>query len=102
MEIYEDVLKDEPKGLKVDKKFDKRLNKSLGRYEPDTEYECKCDEKGKTWKGAERKKKFVWEVNIGDGAQMTCGRQIEAELLSYVVQINARLKRIEGKLDERE
>ena len=97
-EIYEDVLEEEPKDSKEDRKWEKRLRKSIGWFEPDIKYMCACDEKGKTWKGAEIKKKIVWEVSLGDGAGFTCDKQIEAEILSYLVQINARLKWIEKRL----
>jgi len=90
MEIYEDVLKEEPKFLdkKSHSKFAKweeRSRQSAGWVEPET--------KGK---------KVKWDVQFGDGGGFICDRQIEAELLSYLVQINERLKRIEIKLEKEE
>lgn len=75
-----------------------KVRKAIGFYEP--EYECfkMCDEKGKSWAGAEIKKRLVWEVTKGDGSFYTAGNQFEAEVISYLAQINERLKRVEKKI----
>lgn len=100
-ELYEDVLDEEPEDMysKEHKKWQNRLYKSIGWTYPEEEYTCACDKKGKTQEGVEVKEKMKWEVIVDvDYEGFTCNSQIEAETLSYLVQINERLKRLEKKL----
>lgn len=61
-------------------------------YEPEYEYWCRCDKKGKTWKGAEIKRKLIWEVIFRNGDGYTCRTQLEAEVLSRLEDIENKLK----------
>ncbi len=64
IELYSDVLEEEPANDATEKehqKFDKRLHKSAGWTEPSFEYKCDCDEKGKTWEGAQVKEELRWD-----------------------------------------
>ena len=82
------------------KKYMKRLHNSIGDLEPCLEYETKCDENGKTWKGAETKQVIKWDVTTGpDGSGITCDDEEHARILSSIVQINERLKRMEKRLN---
>ena len=99
-ELYDDVMEEEPStdaDKKEQKKFDKRLRKSIGWLEPEYDYAIKCDEKGKTWEGAEITEKIVWEVSSGEGGGITVDDEIQARMLALLLQINERLKRIEVK-----
>ncbi len=79
---------------KISKKGHKRVLKSIGFYQPSTEYFRKCDEKGKSWDGAEVIEKQIWDVNMEDSVFTTESQEI-AEILSFLVQIDFRLRRIE-------
>lgn len=107
-EIHSDVideLEKEGEKAKTIKEMDKiatkghkRVLKSIGFYSPNTEYFTACDKNGKSWEGAEIKEKVVWDVNLEDGTFTTESQEI-AEIISFLVQIDFRLKRIEKELE---
>ena len=88
-ELYDDVK--EIENLK-------RIKKSIGWIDPYDEHWRECNENGKSWPGADRKKELKWDVYLGDGCSFECDTQFEAEVLSYLVQINIRLIRLESYL----
>lgn len=73
MELYSDIVDKKKVSLK-------RLGKSCGWHEWDE------DAKG-------------WNVEYGDGSGMVVDEQADAEMLSILLQIHERLKRIEKKLE---
>jgi hypothetical protein len=73
MDIYSDIVDQEKVSIK-------RLRKSIGWVEP-------------TGSVPEN-----WDVTI-EGGGFSCGTQIEAEILSELVQIHERIKRLEKKTE---
>lgn len=81
-ELYEDVLEEEPPmdcSPQEQKKWEKRLHDSIGWYD----FELS-------------KEHYDYDVNLPDGGY-TCEDQTQAIILSLLVQINERLKRIEKR-----
>jgi len=106
VEIYEDVLKEEPKDVESSQyeKWEKRLYKSVGYIFPMTQGKVLAlhDKNGKLKPcGDVYNEEVVWDVRTEDGG-FTCESQEHAELYSYLIQINERLKRIESKLPKEE
>lgn len=102
-EIYEDVLKEEPKDEKEIDKWEKRLHKSVGWVDPLTRGTVltKENKDGKLVPNSDvLEEGEAWDVVVGDGEAYTCDTQTEAELLSYLVQVNERLKRIENEINK--
>jgi len=91
MELYSDLLEkiedEEKRTGKISKVSLNRIRKSIGWVEPvETEdVDAKLD----------------WDVVIPDGG-MVVNTQAEAEIISELVQIHERLKRIEKKLNDKE
>lgn len=81
-ELYDD-LKDSELDIPLE-----RIRKSIGWVEPvDVEWNRK--DSNIKQQGTE------WDVYLGDGSSFTCEEQEHAEMFSYLVQINERLKRLE-------
>ena|SRR3990167_5942729 len=108
MKLHQDVLEEYEKKIR-NIKDKKELNKietqelkevmnSIGFYQPTYEYQIKCDEKGKSWQGAEKFKELVWNVNTDMEGVFTTENQEIAEILSLLYQINVRLKRVENSI----
>jgi len=110
-ELYDDVLKDEPPhdaDKKTEKEWTKRLHCSVGWCFPlviakvETFYDRK---KGKSFYCQDAEDipqeniDIHYDVVIENEGMFTCKKQINAELLSRIVQINERLKRVEKKMD---
>jgi ribosomal protein L31 len=70
-------------------------------YYPEVEVWTMCDEKGKTYAGAPRKRKLVWEVDDNSGGAFTAKSQFGAEVLSVLYDIQKRIEKIEKKLEAR-
>ena len=102
MDIYEDLIKKEPNYIndKDSKRFLKKLQKSLGWVEPEVEYTTVCERNGKRWKGADIKRRIRWDVVTDKGVGFTCDRQEDSIIISLLVQINERLKRVEEEVNE--
>ena len=108
MKLHQDVLdeyENKIKNIKDKKELDKietqelkEVMKSIGFYQPTYEHQIKCDENGKTWKGAEKFKELVWNVNTDMEGVFTTENQEIAEILSLLYQINVRLKRVENSI----
>ena len=90
------------KALEISQNGSKRVQKSIGWYKPNTEYYKMCDEKGKSWLGAPKIEKEVWDVNLENGGIFTAESQEIAEVLNFLAQINFRLKRMEERMKETE
>lgn len=105
MKLHKDVIeefdkkrqkvKDKAELKKIENQELKEVYRSIGFYVPSKEYSKACDEKGKTWVGAEIKEKLVWNVNTNNEGIFTCEYQFQAEILSLLYQMDFRLKRLE-------
>ncbi len=105
IELYADVLEEETdakEDSKEHKDWIKKLQNSMGWMLPNSEYKCVCDEKGKTWEGAELKEELNWDVSYGNGNTFTCEREEDARMLMHLIQIDHRLTRMEKKFNEKE
>jgi len=71
------------------------MEKTLPTYNPEVEYWCMCDKKGKTWNGAPKIEEVIWEVELKKGDFFTAKTQFEAEVMM-------RLQRIENLLKQNE
>ena len=99
-ELYSDVIEDSNKKLekaKTPKETDrllkeetKRVRKSIGWSEPE---EVIWQRKNSN----ETKKETKWNVDLEEGGIFEADTQFQAEVLSYLTQINYRLKRLEEK-----
>ena len=98
-ELYEDLLKKEPEhGTKEYKEWQERLHESIGWSYPSTQDTVFVDGNdvvssplGET--------KTVWDVHLAEGG-FTCKDQDTAKLLSLIVQMNERMKRMENNIIE--
>lgn len=115
-ELYEDVLAEDPsekKGFnfkagfqsKEYKRWEQRLHNSIGWTEPEEHHEVVL-EKAKPGKFGPIKlassslgSTIHWDVNLEEGS-FTCKSQEHAHILSLLVQMNERLKRMEAKLNQ--
>lgn len=104
-ELYEDVLAEEPIADPNNKKYkdwEKRLHKSIGWIEPEErgEFLYERRENGKIkLNSSPLSNKIVWSIRTEDGS-FDCENQENAEILSLVLQMNERLKRMEKKLQK--
>ena len=102
-ELYEDVLREEPIDKKEYKKWEKRLHKSIGWVEPEEHHEVILEKSKKDNEfggiklaSSPLNSKIHWDVSTGEGG-FTCKDQEHAMILSLVLQMNERLKRMEKK-----
>lgn len=107
MEIYDDLIKEgDEKNIYEDvrgrkyKRWQNRLHKSAGWVETLTKAHVfvKNGKKASDLLDEE----IVWDVCYGDGSAMTVKDQVQAEILSKLVMINERLKRLEEKIDSQD
>ena len=110
VEIFDDVVEemdektsvlDLKEGSKSIKDFGKRINNSVGAINLETVYTTYCDDKGKPFNKMPTESYGEWDVNIGDGSIFSVKEQKDAQILSFLAQINERLKRVEKKIDEK-
>ena len=106
-ELYDDVLEEEPEDNMDSKEYkywEKRLHNSLGWVEPEIRAEF-LYEKGRNNKikilSSPLEEKIYWDVKTEEGGGFTCVDQEHSEILSLVLQINERLKRIEKEVQSK-
>lgn len=104
-ELYDDVMEEEPQDYDTPqaKKWSKRLDNSIGRViiERQGVVFAKHDKTGKLKPCSDvLTDEIVYDVNDEQGA-MTCDDQNIAMIYALLVQVNARLKRVEKKLGEK-
>lgn len=96
-ELYADVLDDDPEfgaPKEVERKFDKRLHKSIGWLYPGFREWTSKD-------SSEVRVERFWDVETGGGCtEFKEEDEHLARVYSEVIQINHRLKRLEKKFDE--
>jgi hypothetical protein len=89
-ELYDDIIEKEPDVHAPEKEqrvFTERLRKSIGWVEP-VEKEYK--------EGKKKKKELVWDVVTGEGEAISFDDEEHAWIYSEMIQMNKRLKRMEG------
>lgn len=101
IELYEDVLKEEPKLINAEdveskeyKKWEKRLHNSVGWIDPMVKDSVFLDHNGKIASTTLGEPLPAWDVRNSDGG-FTCDNQEFAEILSILYQMNERIKKIE-------
>lgn len=105
MEIKDDIIKEGDEkdiyslggGDKKYKQWEKRLNRSAGKINMLQEATVFLNEKGKC--GDPFNERMVWDVQFGDGSAITVKGEVQAEMISLLIQINERLKCLEQKID---
>lgn len=107
-ELYQDVMETETEEDYTDekkyKKFSKRVQKSVGWFEPRTQGTvfAKKDKHGKLKPTSDvTNEETVWDINTGNGGGYTTDNKDMAILISYIVQMDKRLQRMEKKLMEK-
>jgi len=105
-ELYEDVLEEEPENMesKEYKKWEKRLYNSTYRIEPEEHHEVLLEKNkrnkdfGLKLASSPLNSKIHWDVRTKNGG-ITCKSLEHAFLMSLVLQMNERLKRIEKNIN---